>query len=99
MFHLNLCPTRQKVREEIERDKRERAAKFAKKVDEAAPGGATSPSATPSASAAPEAKKECDQCRLQVCFPIVTEAHPSSFREVNKYGQFTNISVPRSVFS
>ena len=94
-----MCVIRQKVREEIERDKRERAAKFAKKVDEPAPGGATSPAAAPPASAAPEAKKEYDQCRLQVCVPIMAEAHPSSFRGVNKYGQFTNISVQMSVFS
>ena len=79
-----MCVIRQKVRDEIERDKRERdkrerAAKFAKKVDEPAPEGATSPPVTPAASAAPKAKKEYDQCRLQVCVHIVVEAHPSAF--------------------
>ena len=59
------------MREEIERDKRERAAKFAKKGDQSSAAEVTSPPTAAAAPAAttPEVKKEYDQCRLQVNIP------------------------------
>ena len=63
---------KQKVRDEIERDKRDRAAKFGKKSDSAsspaaAAAAAAAPAPSPAAPAGPP--KEYDQCRLQIRLP------------------------------
>lgn len=58
---------RQRVKDQIEKDKRDRAAKFAKDKETQKPNTAPSPSAVPVAT--PAVKKEYTDCRLQIRFP------------------------------
>ena len=55
---------RQKVKEEIAKDRAERAAR--EKMAKAESAGAVSQTQPQQAAAAPQAKKEYDTCRLQV---------------------------------
>jgi len=55
---------KQKIRDEIEKDKRDRAAKFAKQSTAASPAAAAAAPAAAPAAAAP--KKDYDTCRLQI---------------------------------
>ncbi|XP_060570542.1 UBX domain-containing protein 1-like [Ruditapes philippinarum] len=61
---------RQKVKEQIEKDKRERAAKFAKQNQESTPASTSTPQAstspTPPAASAPAEKKDYTETRLQI---------------------------------
>ncbi len=65
---------KQKVRDEIERDKRDRAAKFGKKSSDntatvgSSPAGPAAAVSSP-APAAATPQKEYDQCRLQIRLP------------------------------
>jgi len=55
---------KQKIREEIEKDKRDRAARFAKQSPAPAAAAPAATAAAPAAAAAP--KKDYDSCRLQI---------------------------------
>jgi len=57
---------RQRVKEQIEKDKRDRAAKFAPQKAEASPQASSSPSAAASPPPTATAAKEYTDCRLQI---------------------------------
>ena len=104
---------RQRVKEQIEKDKRDRIAKFAKEKEPQQPTTASTPAATTPAATTPGVKKEYTECQLQIRFPTGQQlkqtfsaqeplAAVRLYVEINKPGDLGTFSLmtpfPKKVF-